>query len=165
MSSTEKLIKHVPDKEPHNSRGTGWAKKTPTTFRCHNSVAHWPIAFKFEHNVLWLIVDCCTNFYWISCSQFQMVTTLIQAGQHSAFLCCALCRMYVAAFCCAMRLITWISMTPSSSPRPLTCNHADFTASPCCTSIFRVWGVGVWRAHVFPFRRRCVSLDDVAAWA
>ena len=63
----------------------GVPKKTPTTFRCHNSVTHWPIAFKFEHNVLWLTVDCCTNFYWIFCAQFQMVTTLIQAGQHSAF--------------------------------------------------------------------------------
>ena len=41
----------------------GPPKKLPTTFRCHSSVVHWPIAIKFEHKVLRLIVDCSANFY------------------------------------------------------------------------------------------------------
>ena len=109
----------------------GPPKKPPTTFQSHNSIAHWPIAFKFEHNVLWLHVDCFANFYWICFAQFQMVTTLIKTGQHSANFGSRALSEYVAAFFRAMWLITWISMTPSSAPPQLTCNHAGFTASPC----------------------------------
>ena len=67
----------------------------PTTFVSHNSVAHWSTAFKFQHNVLSLIVECCVNFYWIRFTQFQMATMLILAGRICTTLGRALCREYV----------------------------------------------------------------------
>ena len=78
----------------------------------------------------------------------------------------ALSRIHSAAFFRAINPLHGYHQLHHLIPPPNTRSHADFTASPCCTSIFRDWvsgHMGVWRARLSShFADAATSLADVA---